>query len=129
MDATLRNKVRRATARLLAMGLLALVAACSTPDRIVVQARDVELIDMVDQKVEFTSVMRGPGERGDYLTISGVDVFLDKLSGADRYGQTVTVAGRLRRFQPPASGDNATINAHYWIQDAKFVTPSVAPAQ
>lgn len=125
-----RQWIGRGTALGLAVAFAALpLAACTSGStRVVVPVQKVELADMVDQQVEFTSEMRGPGERGDFITIAGVDIFLDTLSGADRYGQQVTVTGRLRRFQPPTSGEHVGVGAHYWIEDGKLSTP-VAPAK
>ena len=127
-------KVRRtliAPAALLAA--LALGACTTSPHRVVLVAKDVKLAELVNSRVEFTGVVQGPGELGDYITISGHRVYLDTLKVGDRNGQRATVSGRLRHFQPPTAAEcakgceNANVPEHYWIEGGKITTS--APAQ
>ena len=107
------------------------LAGCETsPRRVVVKGGDVTLASMVDQRVEFTAELQGPAKLGDFLTVSGEQIYLDELSGAGQYGRRVTVAGTLRRFTPPTVEDcadgceHAEVPAHYWIENGQFVAPS-----
>ena len=84
------------------------------------------------KRVEFTGVVQGPGERGDFIIISGNRIYLDKLQTGNRNGQRATVTGWLRHFRPPTAAEcaggceNADVPEHYWIEDARFTT-SAAP--
>ena len=119
-----------ATAALLAA--LALGACTTSPHRVVVAAKEVKLSELVNSRVEFTGVVQGPGELGDYITISGNRVYLDTLKVGDRNGQRATVSGWLRHFQPPTAAEcakgceNANVPEHYWIEGGKITS---APAQ
>ena len=122
---------RRTMRWVLATGTaLALAACASEPRRVVVRSGDVALAEMVNSKVEFTGRVEGPAKLGDYLTVHGRPIYLDELSGKERYGQRATVAGTLRKFVPPTEEDckdgceNAGMPPHYWIEDGRFVTPS-----
>ena len=115
------------------LAALALGACTTSPHRVVVAAKEVKLTELVNSRVEFTGVVQGPGELGDFITISGNRVYLDTLQVGDRNGQRATVSGRLRHFQPPTAAEcakgceNANVPEHYWIEDGKITTS--APAQ
>lgn len=121
---------RRTMLMWLTTGAALVLAACATEPRRVVVKGEVALADMVDQRVEFTGQLQGPAKLGDFLTVAGQPVYLDALSGSGRHGQRATVAGTLRRFEPPTAEDcadgceNAEVPAHYWIEDGRFVTPA-----
>ena len=59
------------------LAALALGACTTSPHRVVVVAKEVKLAELVNSRVEFTGVVQGPGELGDYITISGNRVYLD----------------------------------------------------
>ena len=115
------------------LAALALGACTTSPHRVVVAAKEVKLAELVNSRVQFTGVVQGPGELGDYITISGNRVYLDTLKVGDRNGQRATVSGWLRHFQPPTAAEcakgceSANVPAHYWIEDGQ-ITAS-APAQ
>ena len=115
------------------LAALALGACTTTPHRVVVAAKEVKLAELVNSRVQFTGVVQGPGELGDYITISGNRVYLDTLKVGDRNGQRATVSGWLRHFRPPTAAEcakgceNANVPEHYWIEGGKITTS--APAQ
>lgn len=115
------------------LAVLALGACTTSPQRVVVAAKEMKLTELVNKRVEFTGVVQGPGEYGDFIVISDNRIYLDKLRIGDRNGQRATVTGWLRHFQPPTAADcadgceNADVAEHYWIEDPKFKTS--APAQ
>ena len=115
------------------LAVLALGACTTTPHQVVIAAKEVKLSELVDSRVQFTGVVQGPGELGDFITISGHRVYLDTLLVGDRNGQRATVSGWLRHFQPPTAAEcakgceNANVPEHYWIEDGKITTS--APAQ
>ena len=114
-----------------ACAVLAVAGCESSPRRVVVQrGGEVTLGDMIDERVEFTAELQGPAKLGDFLTVSGQPIFLDALSGKGPYGKRVTVAGTLRRFEPPTAEDckdgceNAEVPPHFWIENGRFVEPT-----
>ena len=115
------------------LAILALGACTTTPNRVVVAAKEMKLTELVNNRVEFTGVVQGPGELGDFIIISGNRIYLDKLRTGNRNGQRATVSGTLRYFQPPTAAEcakgceNADVPQHYWIESPKFTTS--APAQ
>jgi len=133
MDIQLANVRRTLVAPAVLLAALSLGACTTTPHRVVVAAKEVKLAELVNSRVEFTGVVQGPGELGDYITISGNRVYLDTLKVGDRNGQRATVSGWLRHFQPPTAAEcakgceNANVPEHYWIEGGKITTS--APAQ
>jgi len=115
------------------LAALAMGACTTSAHRVVVTAKEVRLTELVDRRVEFTGVVQGPGELGDFITISGNRVYLDKLLVGDRNGQRATVSGWLRHFQPPTAAEcakgckDADVPEHYWIEDGKITTSAPAP--
>lgn len=116
---------------LAAAATLALTGCYSSPRRVVVERGGaVTLGDMIDEQVEFTATLQGPAKLGDYLTVSGQLVFLDELSGKGPIGKRVTVAGTLRRFEPPTPEDckdgceHAEVPPHFWIEHGRFKEPT-----
>ena len=115
------------------LGSLALGACATAPHQVVIAAKEVKLSELANSRVQFTGVVQGPGDFGDFITISGNRVYLDKLQVGDRNGQRATVSGWLRHFQPPTAAEcakgceSANVPAHYWIEDGQ-ITAS-APAQ
>ncbi len=132
MDIQFANVRRSLVAPAALLAALALGACTTSPHRVVV-AKEVKLSELVNSRVEFTGVVQGPGEMGNFITISGNRVYLDKLQVGDRNGQRATVSGWLRHFQPPTAAEcakgceNANVPEHYWIEDGKITTS--APAQ
>ena len=132
MDIQFANVRRSLVAPAALLAALALGACTTSPHRVVV-AKEVKLSELVNSRVEFTGVVQGPGEFGDFITISGNRVYLDTLQVGNRNGQRATVSGRLRHFQPPTAAEcakgceNANVPEHYWIEDGKITTS--APAQ
>ena len=132
MDIQLANVRHTWIAPAVLLAALSLGACTTTPHRVVVAAKEVKLSELVNSRVEFTGVVQGPGELGDYITISGNRVYLDKLQVGDRNGQRATVSGWLRHFQPPTAAEcakgceNANVPEHYWIEGGKITS---APAQ
>ena len=127
----MNGMIRSRAIAMLAMLLAACVlTGCASEPRRVVVKGSVSLSDMVNQKVEFTGPLQGPAKLGDFLTVSGQPIYLDALSGTGRHGQRATVAGTLRRFEPPTAADcadgceNPDVPAHYWIEDGRFVAPA-----
>ena len=133
MDIRFANVRHALIAPVALLAVLALGACTTTPNRVVVAAKEMKLTELVNNRVEFTGVVQGPGELGDFIIISGNRIYLDKLRTGNRNGQRATVSGTLRHFQPPtaeecAKGcDNADVPQHYWIENPKFTTS--APAQ
>ena len=133
MDIQFANVRRTLIAPAALLAVLALGACTTSPHRVVVVAKEVKLAELVNRRVEFTGVVQGPGELGDYITISGHRVYLDTLKVGDRNGQRATVSGWLRHFQPPTAAEcakgceNANVPEHYWIEGGKITTS--APAQ
>ena len=133
MDIQFANVRRTLIAPAALLTALALGACTTTPHRVVVAAKEVKLAELVNSRVQFTGVVQGPGELGDYITISGNRVYLDTLKVGDRNGQRATVSGWLRHFQPPTAAEcakgceNANVPEHYWIEGGKITTS--APAQ
>lgn len=107
---------------------LALGACTTTPHQVVVEAKEVQLTELVNHRVQFTGVVESPGEFGDFITISGNRIYLDTLQVGQRSGQRATVSGRLRYFRPPTAEEcakgckDAGVQEHYWIEDPKIRT-------
>ena len=114
------------------LGALAVGACATTPHQVVIAAKEVKLGELANSRVQFTGVVQGPGEFGDFITISGNRVYLDTLQVGDRNGQRATVSGTLRHFQPPTAAEcakgckDADVPEHYWIEGGKITS---APAQ
>jgi len=131
MDIQFGNVRSMWSAPAILLAALALGACTTTPHRVVV-AKEVKLAELVDSRVEFTGVVQGPGEFGDFITISGTRVYLDTMKVGDRNGQRATVSGRLRHFVPPTAAEcakgckDADVPEHYWIEGGKITS---APAQ
>src|SRR5687767_5616625 len=125
------NTLRSLIAVPVLLATLSLAACESSPRRVVVAPVASKLADMVDAKVEFTGELRGPAKLGDFLVVADTPIYLDALSGTGRPGTRVTVAGTLRRFEPPSAADcadgceHADVPAHYWIEGGTFQAPSV----
>jgi len=127
-------KIRRTLIAPAALLTALAVGACTTsPQRVVVPAKEMKLTELLNKRVEFTGVVQGPGELGDFIMISGNRIYLDKLKTGNRNGQRATVSGWLRHFRPPTAAEcadgceNADVPEHYWIEDPEFKTS--APAQ
>ena len=133
MDIRFANVRHALIAPVALLAVLALGACTTTPNRVVVAAKEMKLTELVNNRVEFTGVVQGPGELGDFIIISGNRIYLDKLRTGNRNGQRATVSGTLRYFQPPTAAEcakgceNADVPQHYWIENPKFTTS--APAQ
>ena len=114
------------------LAALASGACTTTPHQVVIAAKEVKLSELANSRVQFTGVVQGPGEFGDFITISGTRVYLDTLLVGDRNGQRATVSGTLRHFQPPTAAEcakgckDADVPEHYWIEGGKITS---APAQ
>jgi len=114
------------------LAVLALGACATAPHQVVIAAKEVKLSELANSRVQFTGVVQGPGEFGDFITISGTRVYLDTLLVGDRNGQRATVSGTLRHFQPPTAAEcakgckDADVPEHYWIEGGKITS---APAQ
>ena len=132
MDIQFANVRRTLVAPAILLAVLASGACTTTPHQVVIAAKEVKLSELVDSRVQFTGVVQGPGEFGDFITISGTRVYLDTVKVGDRNGQRATVTGRLRHFVPPTAAEcakgckDADVPAHYWIEGGKITS---APAQ
>ena len=128
MDIRVANLQRALIAPAALLAVLAMGACTTSPQRVVVAAQEMKLAELVNKRVEFTGVVQGPGERGDFIIISGNRIYLDKLQTGNRNGQRATVTGWLRHFRPPTAAEcaggceNADVPEHYWIEDARFTT-------
>ena len=69
----------------------------------VVVAKEVKLSELVNSRVEFTGVVQGPGELGDFITISGNRVYLDNRCRSAIATASAAVSGRLRHSCPPTA--------------------------
>ena len=132
MDIQFAKARRTLVAPAILLAALASGACTTTPHQVVIAAKEVKLSELVDSRVQFTGVVHGPGEFGDYITISGNRVYLDTMKVGDRNGQRATVSGRLRHFVPPTAAEcakgckDANVPEHYWIEGGKITS---APAQ
>jgi len=127
MDIRFANATRALLASAPLLAALSLGGCYVAPARVVVPAKTMQLGELVNQRVEFTSVVQqGDSEQGDFITISGTRVYLDTLKAGNRNGQRATVTGTLRHFEPPTAADcadgckNANVPDHYWIENPKF---------
>ena len=79
------------------LAALTLGACTNSPHRVVVAAREVKLSELVNSRVEFTGVVQGPGELGDYITISGHRVYLESIRAwRHLYNRRIIVDDELR---------------------------------
>lgn len=133
MDIRFANVRRTLFAPTSLIAALALGACATGPHRVVMAAQEMKLPELVNHRVEFSGVVQGPGELGDFITISGNRIYLDTLQVGHRNGQRATVSGWLRHFKPPTAAEcakgckDADVPEHYWIEDPKITMTAPTP--